>query len=73
MQIRVKVTTGAKKEILKKTSDNSFEISVKEKAERNLANKKVRELLSEHLSVPVRSIKMLTGHHSKGKILEVKY
>jgi hypothetical protein len=38
--IHVKVTTRAKKESLKQKSEDLFLISVKEKAERNLANKR---------------------------------
>ena len=72
MHIRVKVKSGAKKEIIQKTSENSFDISVKEKAERNLANKRVREILSDRLSVPIGSVKAITGHHFSSKVFEVK-
>ena len=70
--IRVKVTTGAKKEIIKKTSENSFNISVKEKAERNLANKRIKEILSDQLQITSGSIKIITGHHGSNKVFEVK-
>ena len=39
--IRVKVSAGAKKENLKKIKNDHFEISVREKAERNMANARV--------------------------------
>ena len=44
MYIRVKVSPSAKKEIFKQINEDHFEVSVKEKAERNLANNRVIEL-----------------------------
>jgi uncharacterized protein YggU (UPF0235/DUF167 family) len=69
--VRVRVKAGSKRESLKELEDNLFEIEVREKAERNLANNRVREMIAERLKVPVGKIRILTGHHSPGKILIV--
>ena len=72
MYIKVKVLTGAKKEKLEKKSENSFLISVKEPAERNLANKKIGALVAQEFKIPLKSIKIVSGHHSPSKILALK-
>ncbi len=71
MYIKIRVTAGAKKEIFEKISKDHFKISVKEKAERNMANNRVRELLASHFSMPIGKIRLISGHHSPGKIFSV--
>lgn len=73
MHIETKVTSGAKKEMIKKISSTSFKISVKEKAQRNAANKRVRELLADYFSVSLGSVQILSGHHSSKKVLDIMY
>lgn len=71
MYIKVKVTAGAKKEkIIEKTSDH-FNISVKEPAERNLANKRVIELLRDYYKVYNGDVRIVSGHHSPSKIISL--
>ena len=71
MYIKVKVTTEAKKEkIVKKTKDH-FDISVKEPAERNLANKKVVELVRDYFKVYNGEVRIVSGHHSPSKIINI--
>lgn len=72
MYIHVKVTAGAKKEIWKKKSEDHFEVSVKEKAERNMANNRVLELVGEHFSVPVSKIRIVNGHRHPSKLLVIE-
>ncbi len=71
MHIKVKVTTGAKKEKIEIKKQDVFVITVGEKAERNMANKRVRELVAEHFKVSIGKVKIISGHHSPSKILEV--
>jgi hypothetical protein len=72
MYIKVKVTAGAKKEKLERISSDHFEVSVKEKAERNMANRRVIELIANFFEVPEGKIRIINGHHSPGKILSVE-
>ena len=67
--IHVKVTAGAGKESFKKKSDDHFEISVKEKAERNMANTRVLALVAEHFKIPVKKVRIVNGHHHPSKLL----
>lgn len=75
MFIHIKVKPNSKKEVFKKIDDNHFEISVKEKAERNLANKRVLELLkkyiTENIKKDVKQIRIVNGHHSPSKLVSI--
>ena len=71
VRVRVRVTTGAREETLDKTGNLTFGIVVKEKAERGLANKRVRTLLARHFGVPIESVQITAGHHRKNKTLKV--
>lgn len=71
MYIRVRVSAGAKRESLEQTADDSFLVSVREPAEQNLANKRVLELVALHFGVSPKQIRIISGHHSPGKILSV--
>jgi len=70
--IHVKVTAGAGKESLKQKSEDHFEISVREKAERNMANARVLELVAEHFKVPKNKVRIVNGHRSPSKLLVVE-
>lgn len=77
MYIRLKVTANAKRESVKKITDDHYDISVKEPAEQNRANKRVLEIMRRELassgkpsgSGPV--IRLVSGHHSPSKIIAV--
>jgi uncharacterized protein YggU (UPF0235/DUF167 family) len=71
MYIKIKVTPNAKKESFVKISEDHFEVSVKEKAERNMANARVRELVAQHFSIPIGKAKLVSGHHSPSKIFSI--
>ena len=71
--IHVKVTTEAGKESWKKKSEDHFEISVKEKAERNLANGRILELVAEHFKISKNKVRIVNGHRHPSKLLVVEY
>lgn len=71
MYIKVKVMTGAKKVKILKKSEDHFEISVKEPAERNMANKKILELVREYFKV-YNNIKIISGHRAPCKIISLE-
>ncbi len=72
MYIKVRVTPGVRKERITRLSDTEFDILVREPASRNLANRRVRELLADAFSVPLGSVRLVTGHHSPSKIFTVE-
>lgn len=67
--IKVIAKTKAKKENIIQKSENHFEINVKEKAEKNMANKRIIELLSVYFDVPFGKIRIVNGHHHPHKLL----
>lgn len=71
MYVRVTVRPSAKKEAVIRTDDTTYSIAVREPAERNLANTRVRELLAEELSVPLGKVQLISGHRSPKKIFSV--
>ncbi len=71
MYIKVRVKVGVKKESFEKIKKDFFEISIREKAERNMANDRLRKLISEHFSLPLGKIRLISGHHSPSKIFSV--
>ena len=71
MYIKIKVIVDAKKEKIIKKSEDHFDISVKEPAERNLANKRVLELVREYFRVYNGNVRIVSGHHSPSKIISI--
>jgi uncharacterized protein YggU (UPF0235/DUF167 family) len=69
--IKVRAITGAKKEELKEISTNNFEIRVREKAERNEANKKICQIINDHFDRPIGGVRIINGHHNPIKLLKV--
>lgn len=71
MYIKVRVTPDAKRETFEQNSSDHFTVSVKEPAEQNRANKRVIALIAEHFHLQPGKVRIISGHHSGGKILSV--
>jgi uncharacterized protein len=71
MYVRVVVTPGAKRESVSKVKDTEFHIAVREPAEHNMANHRVREIVAREFAVPLTKVRLLTGHRSRAKIVDV--
>lgn len=71
MYIRVHANPGSRKERVMKIDDTTYQIAVKEPAERNMANIRIREILSEEFAVPISEVKIITGHRSSTKLISV--
>jgi uncharacterized protein YggU (UPF0235/DUF167 family) len=72
MYIRVRATPNAKKEKIERTNKNEFDIAVKEPAERNMANTRIREIVANECRVSVKNVRIVTGHRSHTKMLSVE-
>ena len=70
MYLKVFVTPSARREAVEEVKD-MLHISVKEPAQGNHANTRVRELVAGRYGVPLGKVQILTGHHSRGKMLVV--
>ncbi len=71
MYIKARVIAGAKKEEIILEKQNYFKIFVREKAERNMANDRVLQLLARHYGVTLNKIKIVNGHQSPSKLLSI--
>jgi len=69
MYVKVRAKAGERKEKVEKRKEDDFNISVKEKAEDNMANRRVCEILSSLYEVDVRKVKIVNGHHKSSKLL----
>ena len=70
--IHLKVTAGAKKESFVKKSKDHFIMSIKEKAERNMANTRVVQLIAEYFKVSKSKVRIVNGHHHPSKLLVIE-
>lgn len=71
MYIRANVTAGAKKEQVTCVSADRYDIWVREPAERNLANGRVRTLLARAVGVPEGAVRLVAGHRSPRKVFSI--
>jgi len=69
MYIHVHAVTGARKEEVVEEKPSYFRISVKEKAEKNMANQRIITLVSEHFGT--KQVRIVSGHHHQRKLLSV--
>lgn len=70
MYLKVVVTPSAKKEKLVQKEGTYF-IDVKEPAQGNHANRRVREILARELGTGVGQVRILTGHHAHSKLISI--
>lgn len=71
MYISVRVVAGAKTEKVEVLPKGRLKIWVKAPAQRNLANTRVRELVAEHLRVPLAHVRLISGHQSPSKLFSI--
>ena len=69
--IKVRAKTGAKRESLTVVNESTLVIEVKDKPERNLANKRIVELLAAHLNISTSKIRIIKGHRTPSKTLSI--
>ncbi|HQT82996.1 MAG: hypothetical protein B7W98_00120 [Parcubacteria group bacterium 20-58-5] len=70
MFIKIFVTPGAKRERVEEKGETLL-IAVREPAAQNRANTRVRELVALRVGKPVGAVRILTGHHSRAKMVSI--
>jgi uncharacterized protein YggU (UPF0235/DUF167 family) len=70
--VMVMVYASARKEAIQKTDEHEYTVFVREPAQRNMANTRVREIIAREYKVPASSVTILTGHHSPKKRFVIK-
>jgi uncharacterized protein YggU (UPF0235/DUF167 family) len=71
MYVRVEAKPGAKRESVMRVDEKTLAIAVREPAERNLANQRIREMVAEEYGVPIGKVRMISGHRSPRKIFDI--
>ena len=71
MYIKVKVTPESPNESLTQVSSDHFEARVREPAEMNMANKQIVRMVARHYDLPTAKVRIISGHRSRSKILDV--
>ncbi|QQR82741.1 DUF167 domain-containing protein [Candidatus Campbellbacteria bacterium] len=69
--LKIKVTPQASKESLVDMGDGRFVVSVREKAQDNKATARSLTMVALHVGVPVSKLRVLRGHHTRNKVVEV--
>ncbi|MBU4224019.1 DUF167 domain-containing protein [Patescibacteria group bacterium] len=71
MKIFVKVKPGAKEEKIEKIGESDFEVWVKEPPIRGMANQAVIRVLADYFNTPVSGVKIISGHTSRHKTIQI--
>ncbi len=69
MYIKVRVKANSRAESVVQESHDHYVIAVREKAERNLANKRIVEILKGMF--PDRQIRIIHGHKEPSKLIAI--
>lgn len=71
MYIKVFVTPGAKRERIEEKGA-VLTIAVREPAQGNRANERVRAIVAERLGLTLGKVRILTGHRARAKLLSIQ-
>ncbi len=69
--VYVKVFPDARKEKVVQLADDTFEIYVREPAQGNRANMRIRECVARAFGVTIEHVRMQTGQRSRKKVFIV--
>ena len=71
MRLFVKARPNAKIEKVSVEDTTHFTVSVKEPPREDRANAAIIRILAEHLAISMSRLKIISGHTSRNKIIEV--
>jgi len=69
--IKVKVIPDSKKNEVRRKGEDSFEVSVRAAPERGKANNALAAILGKAIGVPSAKLRIVKGHRSRSKIIEI--
>jgi len=72
LTVSVRVKAGSRKELIVK-KEKRWDISVREPAEENRANHRVREILANEYKISLTSVRIIKGHHSPSKLFAISF
>lgn len=71
MEIKVRITPQSRKEQILRKDEKTFLISVREKAEDNKANIRMKEILAEFFHTRTQNVRIFSGHHARSKVIRI--
>lgn len=71
MRISIKAKPAAKVDEVEKLTDDSYVVSVKEPPVQGRANQAIIRLVADYFSIPVNSVRIVTGWTSRNKVVEI--
>jgi len=72
MKILVRARPGAKEQGIKKVGENSYIVSIKEPPIQGMANKAIIAALAKYFNKPALQVRIVVGHSSKQKTIEIQ-
>lgn len=71
MLVHVKIEPKSKEDSISEKNKTSYIVKVREEAKENKANNKMLILLARYLKIEKDKLRIITGHHSPSKIIEI--
>lgn len=71
MKIFIKAKPRARKNKVERIDDFHFIVSVTEIPKKGKANQAIIKILADYFKVPFQSVKIISGHTSRQKIIEI--
>lgn len=71
MKFIVKAKPSARENKVEKIDDNNYIVSVKEPPVQGKANRAIIEQLADYFNIPTYKIRIVAGHTSRNKIIEI--
>jgi len=68
--VKVRVAAGARREKVERVP-KGLKVYVREPAEDNRANARVRELVAMEYGMPEKAVRLVSGHHSTSKTFNI--
>lgn len=72
MYLKVFAKPSSRREKITLLKNGEVCIEVKEPAVGNHANKRIREIVADHVGVPLSHVQMISGHHSPRKMFSIR-
>ncbi len=70
-RVLVKVKPGSKEELVRDPGDGTLEVRVSVPPEKGKANERLLEVLARHYGVRKSAIRIVRGHTSRTKLIEI--
>ena len=71
MRLFIKAKPGAKREGVERINATHFVVRVKARAKAGEANRAIEKALAEYFKAPVAKVRIIRGHSSREKVVEL--